>query len=150
MMKNKIPVALVFCLVAVSVSLAQPLVDQDVSNGWQSYTVEMLKIAGGEDPDRISCFYIIHKCVIEGEVSEQTCDITTDEEMPAIEYCPEPTSKNITLKRTGENELSYNGLQLKNPTHVIPESAEGTIKQLNIKSYVQFTSPFYTIFLRKN
>eukprot|EP01135_Chromosphaera_perkinsii_P008667 Nk52_evm1s1443 gene=Nk52_evmTU1s1443 len=204
MMKNKIPVALVFCLVAVSVSLAQPLVEQGESNGWPSYTVESLHVdgRGWQGPEELICTYPIQKCKLKGTVSTVKCTFLITKEQGAkdkgakdkgakdkgakdkgakdkgakdkgakdkgakdkgakdkgakdkgakdeepAKACPEPTLKSITLNRTGEKQMSYSGLKLKNPTVAIPESAQGTIKRIHSRhEHSGITELFYIEF----
>eukprot|EP01135_Chromosphaera_perkinsii_P001500 Nk52_evm3s188 gene=Nk52_evmTU3s188 len=147
MMNSNIPVVLVFCLVAVSVSLAQPLVEQDVSDEWRSYIVNQLRIEGSESLHRKPCNYAFAKCVIKGDGSEQKCEFKNLKGGADTKDCPAPTSQSITFKLTGDNVLSYTGLKLENPEHHIPASAKGTIEQCNYRlSYVNF-SPNYKMVL---
>eukprot|EP01135_Chromosphaera_perkinsii_P001174 Nk52_evm13s160 gene=Nk52_evmTU13s160 len=152
MMNNRIPVVLVFCLVAVSVSLAQPLVEQDVSNGWQSYTAQRLAIKGPTNTvGGGNCYYVIKECVIKGEVSEVKCIIKNDKGGPGRNECPAPASQFIILTRIGEFNLYYSGLKLTNPLHTIPESAEGIISTVDSRlSGVKFLSNSYYMILTKN
>eukprot|EP01135_Chromosphaera_perkinsii_P001138 Nk52_evm88s158 gene=Nk52_evmTU88s158 len=134
MMNNKIPVALVFCLVAVSVSLAQPLVEQDVANGWQSYIVDEIEITfGGIDSHQIHCFFPIVNCVMEEEAAQRNCKIETER---TTKECPKPVSKSIALKRIGENEMSFFELKFENPHVTIPASPKGTITHYKGSRYV--------------
>eukprot|EP01135_Chromosphaera_perkinsii_P001102 Nk52_evm52s158 gene=Nk52_evmTU52s158 len=146
MMNIKIPIV-VFCLVAVSVSLAQPLVEQDVSKGWDSKTAWGFKIKGRESshyPERASCYYGIVNCIKENNAYTYRCELRQTK--GASRDCPPPKSNFFDLNRSGKCEVSYSELKLENPTHPIPESATVKFEIINSKiSIVRFPSFAYSI-----
>eukprot|EP01135_Chromosphaera_perkinsii_P008059 Nk52_evm1s1104 gene=Nk52_evmTU1s1104 len=151
MMNNKIPVVLVFCLVAVSVSLAQPVVEHGVSDTSRSFTVDRLRIARKEG-DTDSCIYPIRNCELgygESKLSKKICHIETTRGRD-LKECPEPLFDTFTLERTGDTQLSYSGLHLKSPYHKIPTSAKGNIFPLNSRMYfARFPLDDFKIILTK-
>eukprot|EP01135_Chromosphaera_perkinsii_P011038 Nk52_evm1s2321 gene=Nk52_evmTU1s2321 len=112
MMNNKIPIALVFCLVAVSVSLAQP--HQGLSKSTQSYyTVDGLNFFTWnviEGEKEFDCWYYINHCDISKQKPKAKCIIY--ESNRYRKDCPILHSKHITFELTGD-ELSYSGLKFK-------------------------------------
>eukprot|EP01135_Chromosphaera_perkinsii_P011983 Nk52_evm1s2558 gene=Nk52_evmTU1s2558 len=117
MKNNKIPVALVFCLacclVAVSVSLAEPLGGQGVSTFKETYRPEIFELwqykLGGVKT--FFCRYPITNCKIK-DGTKKNCEISSRPESDSVVekkgyVCPTIESKFITLKFSGVNELSY-------------------------------------------
>eukprot|EP01135_Chromosphaera_perkinsii_P003755 Nk52_evm1s255 gene=Nk52_evmTU1s255 len=115
MMNNKIPVALVFCLVAISASLAQP----DLSNGVKTYIPKKFKIVSRENQN-LYCWYRIIDCKV-NENDWEHCKI--DEKRvksdPPIGgkgyFCPTIPSKIISLQITREEfyyHLKFNTFSL--------------------------------------
>eukprot|EP01135_Chromosphaera_perkinsii_P006785 Nk52_evm7s586 gene=Nk52_evmTU7s586 len=120
MMNNKIPVALVFCLVTVSVSLAQPLSGQHLPNDWKSCSVDWLRL-GPKDGSLSWCYLTVSECKFrkyEGNDHQQKCKIGFDRKYKdnSKDHCARPSSKYITVKRTGSSngydQWSYSGLAL--------------------------------------
>eukprot|EP01135_Chromosphaera_perkinsii_P008211 Nk52_evm1s1180 gene=Nk52_evmTU1s1180 len=143
MMSNKIPVVLVFCLVAVSVSLAQPVVEHGVSDTWQSFTADKLRIVGKTS----TCIYRISNCDLGDRKTIEICKIE-NEGAPDPKECPAPTSKTITLERTGDTILFFRRLKLTNPTRAIPTSQRGNIfYDAHRKSYFADYPPSHYIFI---
>eukprot|EP01135_Chromosphaera_perkinsii_P006719 Nk52_evm6s564 gene=Nk52_evmTU6s564 len=141
MMNNKIPVALVFCLVAVSVSLAQPFDGQGVPKGWKTCSVKWLRLRPKEGP-RSWCYLTVFECKFrkyEGNDNQQNCDIGFNPKYMgnSTDHCPKPSSKFITVKRTGssdgDDQWSYSGLQL----HPLKSEQGETYEPDYSKWYVQ-------------
>eukprot|EP01135_Chromosphaera_perkinsii_P008221 Nk52_evm1s1188 gene=Nk52_evmTU1s1188 len=147
MMSNKIPVVLVFCLVAVSVSLAQPVVEHGVSGKWRSFTVDKLRIVAKTS----TCIYRIGSCDLGDTKTIEICKIE-NEGAPDPKECPAPTSKTITLERTGDRILYFSRLKLTNPTRPIPTSEKGIIfYDAHRKSYIaEYPLQYIFIHLKEN
>eukprot|EP01135_Chromosphaera_perkinsii_P001171 Nk52_evm10s160 gene=Nk52_evmTU10s160 len=126
MMNNKIPVVLVFCLIAVSVSLAQSADEQDVLKESQTYyNAEELQFFSFNAVKYFKCVYRLTQCKISVQTPEPRCEISETNQHEGD--CPILDSKHITVKLTGD-ELSYSGLKFKNPDFNVIESSPGKEK----------------------
>eukprot|EP01135_Chromosphaera_perkinsii_P011884 Nk52_evm1s2531 gene=Nk52_evmTU1s2531 len=152
MMNDKILVAMVFCLIAVSPSLAKPVVEQEGLNKpedeWLSFNVVKFVLWSTVFP-YIHCEYPIVDCFIEAKPLEKKCEITTAKGSS----CPALESKFITVERFGRATMfRFSELEMGNSPYEVPTTNFGTIT-LSVKDmyYVDFglLKPPYYIALTK-